>query len=948
MIVPANSCDLPLGDDDSHPRRLVPIPSSSNNSNNNNNNNTTSMVLAYGGDDGTLALNDNISDSKSKWRKERQFDDAVRAVAFSPEGDRVAVGFEEGYTQIFVYDSNNDMSSHENDETAPKRHEFFQTSSSETTMDGEDDMYDQLLTQSDAVDAVTTNTSHERSFSGPRFSVPIRDLQFHPHQKHTLAIASEDSSGFCIVNVSSEQSLQEKGRWLEQEATTHHQGSGVRSLAFHPQQGKLLASLGMDGRLCLWKTYKSDTPEVDWELKHEDKVCCVTKKDVGELLGSDCMDRSCAPVWSKEGDYLALPGMVDVQLRHESDWRKQLFVSSVADEGHSDAIVRMAWGEQHGTRLLITSGRDKRVVLWQIFHKEDSSSRPGRFLSEIKFDSSPLSTFPSPPTDLLFFQEWKQLYVCLETGALMAYSTNDFPTEPAAAALEDSPIDEEESELEYSAPLNTQPNLDVIAKDTSFSKDTTTAKTIATTLHKPKMKRLAKSSRNDSDDDDDDDDDDVFRNPNENETTTETKKSTSFKSPFIADEAEEGSQAEEDNDNDHDYDDINVKAPEKAEAALTEYDDVDNISFTDQFEAPDDASMLLPGEQRSSSRSRLRSSYVSSSAPEPQPPFSPSATPLHQDISRRILCWNHIGTVTHRRESHDENVVDINFIDAAVRRPISFPESYGFIIGTLGEDGGMFATDLEDDDDDDYDYNDHDEWKGFQMSDRVKKIIRQKKDKAGSRVFFHRYDTFGALKEKDWSLALPSGERVLGCACGSGWASVVTSKRYLRLFSSSGAQSNILWLPGKPVTMFGRERFLCVIYHINAPLADSTQQLGYMLLDPMSGITLSNGPMTALCYGANLTWAGFSEDLCPYVMDSLGMLSVLNNTHGWHWSPILDTNERKKSKEDHFWPVTVMNGKLVCVPLKGGNEYPDAARRPITSSLALKVPLVRGILGANR
>jgi chromosome transmission fidelity protein 4 len=88
-------------------------------------------------------------------------------------------------------------------------------------------------------------------------------------------------------------------------------------------------------------------------------------------------------------------------------------------------------------------------------------------------------------------------------------------------------------------------------------------------------------------------------------------------------------------------------------------------------------------------------------------------------------------------------------------------------------------------------------------------------------------------------------------------------------------------------------------------------------------------------------------------MDSEGMVSMLVYTAGplaetaslgasWDWVPMLDTLGLRKSSDDSFWPVTVYDGKLVCVPLKGGVKYPDAARRPVTTTLGLRLPFVRG------
>jgi len=83
-------------------------------------------------------------------------------------------------------------------------------------------------------------------------------------------------------------------------------------------------------------------------------------------------------------------------------------------------------------------------------------------------------------------------------------------------------------------------------------------------------------------------------------------------------------------------------------------------------------------------------------------------------------------------------------------------------------------------------------------------------------------------------------------------------------------------------------------------------------------------------------------------MDDDGMVSMLmakktsdtGDSTSMTWIPILDTVGLRKSREDSFWPVTIQNGKLVCVPLKGV-DFPNPARRPLTTSLALRMPLAR-------
>jgi hypothetical protein len=171
------------------------------------------------------------------------------------------------------------------------------------------------------------------------------------------------------------------------------------------------------------------------------------------------------------------------------------------------------------------------------------------------------------------------------------------------------------------------------------------------------------------------------------------------------------------------------------------------------------------------------------------------------------------------------------------------------------------------------------------------------------------------------------------------------SRRLLRLFTVGGIQGPIIWLPGEPVTIVGRDRFMAVIYHRSmSPMQDGTQLLGYSIIDGVNGTTVATGDVSALSPGASLTWAGFTESCALTVMDSDGMLSLLARPNNelssfGNWVPFLDTVGLKKSISDNFWPVEVNGGRLVCVLLRGGKEHPDAARRPVTTTLKLRMPM---------
>ena len=147
------------------------------------------------------------------------------------------------------------------------------------------------------------------------------------------------------------------------------------------------------------------------------------------------------------------------------------------------------------------------------------------------------------------------------------------------------------------------------------------------------------------------------------------------------------------------------------------------------------------------------------------------------------------------------------------------------------------------------------------------------------------------------------------------------SRRFLRIFSPGGNQNQVVWLKGEPVTMVGRGGLLAVFYHESTPLMDKTQQLGYTLWDAAEFRVISRGSVSCLSKGSSLSWVGFSNDLSLMVMDTDGMLSMLitagegisDGNNNWEWTPVLDTIGLRKSSDDYHWPITVHNGKLVCI-----------------------------------
>ena len=363
--------DLKLDIDEDCPRRLVIFPSG--------------QIVAFGGDDGTLTCFDAAT---QKVRTIKQYDDAaVRALAVSSDGTRVAVGFDNGSTRIYRYDDyiNNDNN---NDNDNKNHHPFVPPPKGENNKDEDDDNDDNFggngfLSQPDiGMDDDDDEEAMEggRLWAGPQMEGAIRDLMFLPNS-HWLAVAAE--SGLCIVNAHSADTM--TNRYLQHQVEQEHDACGIRGVAVttggngkgNDNHQVLMASLGMDGRLCVWQVSSLEKlPSVDAKVPcFRDQNRCVPIKDIGELNGADSADRSCFPYWVKPG-VLALPGKAHVQLRAVNVLNDSLIVEDVEpkvanddpSKGHIESIVALTSVDDH----VVSSGRDGRVILWKL--QEDNVS----------------------------------------------------------------------------------------------------------------------------------------------------------------------------------------------------------------------------------------------------------------------------------------------------------------------------------------------------------------------------------------------------------------------------------------------------------------------------------------------------------------------------------------------------------------------------------------------
>lgn len=379
---------------------------------------------------------------------------------------------------------------------------------------------------------------------------------------------------------------------------------------------------------------------------------------------------------------------------------------------------------------------------------------------------------------------------------------------------------------------------------------------------------------------------------------------------------------------------------------------------------------------------------------EMQPSFMPSSS-LGQN-SRRILVWNHVGSIVARIESYPkvQTSMEMDFSDTSLYKPFSLTQPVAVDLATLGHQGVFTA--------------------------------------AKSFLQFHMFQKFGA--KSDWSFKLDDdGEVALSLAVGDQWSAVATSKRRLRLFGEAGAQMAVLALPGKIISSCAHGPLLAIFYHAGAPIASNddeegeydaleTQNIGWWVLHVNSKRILSSGSPLPLSPGATLNWCGFSTNegsLCTF--DSNGVLRQLAATQrfipaatplvsvdskhamsaivpSWSdmWFEILDTNDtnstlakknaiyssasglgdeeaaddfvvddedfdyenanskassskksgRGKKNTTNVWPIAVSGDKLryiKCAREAGPNVQP----KPVPSYLLLAVPFGAGSDGAD-
>ena len=283
-----------------------------------------------------------------------------------------------------------------------------------------------------------------------------------------------------------------------------------------------------------------------------------------------------------------------------------------------------------------------------------------------------------------------------------------------------------------------------------------------------------------------------------------------------------------------------------------------------------------------------------------QAAFQPSSTPHDPVTERRYLAFNLTGSIVSKREA-TFNSLEIAFADSAQHKPVRLRDHYGFDMAALGEHGCVMAS----------------RWES------VKKV---------SVVFYRAFDSWAA--NSDWTLHLPTPETALCVAVGAKFVAVATDRQLVRLVSYSGAQLSMWSTRGPIVSLIAHNNLLCTVYHSAA--LPPHQALHAHVMDVQHRRTLTDCPLP-LSPGATLTWLGYSEKGLLLSMDSAGMLRALSEEWGGQWVPLLDVSKKGK---DVYWPVGLIEDKLMCAVCKGGLKVPNTLNRPVLTAVELSIPFV--------
>ncbi|XP_054153902.1 WD repeat and HMG-box DNA-binding protein 1-like [Oppia nitens] len=291
-----------------------------------------------------------------------------------------------------------------------------------------------------------------------------------------------------------------------------------------------------------------------------------------------------------------------------------------------------------------------------------------------------------------------------------------------------------------------------------------------------------------------------------------------------------------------------------------------------------------------------------------QEPFQSGSTPVHYD--QRFMVWNSVGIV-RCYNTENESSIDVEFHDVAYHHSIHVPnKNTNYTMADLSPESLIMATNGD---------------------ERA----------TGGKLYCRLFNIWDATKE--WSVDMTSGEFIEAVTCGTGFIAAATDKRFVRIFTVGGIQTNVLSLPGRVVSLASFEQLLMIVYHSASGLPDEQSLSMYVLRvvhKPTARHPVPNPVPVALTPKSPVYWAGFTDEGTPCVVDFDGQVRLFKTGYGNMWIPVANTKDHAKGKSDNFFIIGLseIQNQIRCLFCKG-SRYPATVPKPTVNTLPLQIPV---------
>ena len=352
-----------------------------------------------------------------------------------------------------------------------------------------------------------------------------------------------------------------------------------------------------------------------------------------------------------------------------------------------------------------------------------------------------------------------------------------------------------------------------------------------------------------------------------------------------------------------------------------ELDDDDDMEDDDGFVEEDEEDEKENRKRelgRPSATAHVSAPVIVAKGPKPQGSFQVNSTKVNPDTvgvqKRRFLCYNTLGSVVATEDTNSGlKNVEMSFHDTSRggRMP-TITDDVGYDLGVCGETGVLLA--------------------------------------AKSQIFFKPYESW--TKDSEWTLEMPEDERPTSIACGDDFVAVASSQNMLRIFTSYGAQKEVLNFEGPIVTLAAANDSLAVCYREHF----SECKLKFKVYDVEKRIEKYAGNVPLSCPDSEeadksqenivrLTWMGFvenSSESALAICDSTGICRIYSKqAFSGSWVPCFDSKKARDSDLEKHWIVSLSNKECKTVVCKSAEYGPSVNPKPVLSILPLSVPALQ-------